>query len=476
MGQDRRAAAGPALAVGPRGRQPGEARSAGAPLPPRGVLDRAVRTALGKDLAALEREIDQGPTPQSRELPGWRAAGKTEVRTRPVDLANVVAVLVEGTGPTAEDSIVVGAITIIWGTEAAARWAIMAARFIRPERQRLGNRRVDRGCPVAGGPRGEAPPPRGLRRLYRRGGRTARAASSTSRLPRCRWSGRWPCSTSTWSAACATTGSWFSASTRASSSARRSIRPGPSTGSTCFAFWAAPVRATNCPSTGRTSPWPTSSPACTATTTGPATRSKRSTCRMRKIARLAEEVIVRLAAVPERPEFTKSPFSWPGGLLASDGKLALSGHHALAGARRLRHCRRGEGRPRGKGRAALGRIILVEVGDTKINAPGPRPGIATEAGQPGEDRRAPRQGERHDRGDARRAREGGSSTASPTACSFPPVLRGNAPSATLAADAERRRRRVPTRNVGTSGSSPDPRTGQRPLTPYPSPASGRGEK
>lgn len=74
----------------------------------RPALDRAVKAAVGTDLAKLEEQIDQGPKPHSRELTGWRVAGQTDVELRQADAKNVVAVL-EGEGPLAEETIVVGA-------------------------------------------------------------------------------------------------------------------------------------------------------------------------------------------------------------------------------------------------------------------------------------------------------------------------------------------------------------------------------
>lgn len=74
----------------------------------RAALDRLVRATLGTDLRALERQIDQDPTPRSQLLPGWRAAGKTDIHTPQTELKNVVGVL-DGTGPLADETIVVGA-------------------------------------------------------------------------------------------------------------------------------------------------------------------------------------------------------------------------------------------------------------------------------------------------------------------------------------------------------------------------------
>ncbi|MEX0713907.1 MAG: M20/M25/M40 family metallo-hydrolase [Pirellulales bacterium] len=60
------------------------------------------------DLAELERAIDSGPTPHSRELAGWRLAGEINVDREEAEVKNVVGVL-EGAGPLADETIVVGA-------------------------------------------------------------------------------------------------------------------------------------------------------------------------------------------------------------------------------------------------------------------------------------------------------------------------------------------------------------------------------
>jgi Peptidase family M28/PDZ domain len=71
-------------------------------------LDSAVQAALGTTLAKLEAEIDQGPAPKSRELAGWRAVGEVTVERQETEVKNVVGVL-EGEGPHAEETIVIGA-------------------------------------------------------------------------------------------------------------------------------------------------------------------------------------------------------------------------------------------------------------------------------------------------------------------------------------------------------------------------------
>ena len=74
----------------------------------RAVINRILKAALDTDLGALEKQIDKGPTPQSRELPGWKLTGEITVDRRETEVKNVVAVL-EGEGPNADETIVVGA-------------------------------------------------------------------------------------------------------------------------------------------------------------------------------------------------------------------------------------------------------------------------------------------------------------------------------------------------------------------------------
>lgn len=74
----------------------------------RGVLDEMLRDALGQDLAALEKAIDNGPTPQSQPLASWSIRGKVDVERQQTEIKNVVAVL-EGEGPLADEAIVIGA-------------------------------------------------------------------------------------------------------------------------------------------------------------------------------------------------------------------------------------------------------------------------------------------------------------------------------------------------------------------------------
>lgn len=74
----------------------------------RAALDPIVKAATGSSLAELERQIDEGPTPHSHELTGWRLKGEVTVSRREAEVKNVAAVL-EGEGPHADETIIVGA-------------------------------------------------------------------------------------------------------------------------------------------------------------------------------------------------------------------------------------------------------------------------------------------------------------------------------------------------------------------------------
>lgn len=74
----------------------------------RSAIEPMVKAALGKTLSELEKQIDNGPAPASAELPEWRLTGETTINRREAEVKNVVAVL-EGEGPYADETIVVGA-------------------------------------------------------------------------------------------------------------------------------------------------------------------------------------------------------------------------------------------------------------------------------------------------------------------------------------------------------------------------------
>ncbi len=68
----------------------------------------AALTAAGIDLAEAERQIDGDLTPRSKELAGWTVKAEADLVHRRADVANVVGVI-EGEGPLAEETVVIGA-------------------------------------------------------------------------------------------------------------------------------------------------------------------------------------------------------------------------------------------------------------------------------------------------------------------------------------------------------------------------------
>jgi hypothetical protein len=74
----------------------------------RRAINPILQAALGKELSNLEQEIDANLLPKSAPLPGWRAAGETNIVERKATVKNVVAVL-EGNGPLADETIILGA-------------------------------------------------------------------------------------------------------------------------------------------------------------------------------------------------------------------------------------------------------------------------------------------------------------------------------------------------------------------------------
>ena len=67
-----------------------------------------VTASLNTDLATLEAQIDEGPSPKSCDLTSWRVVGETNVVRQEIAVKNVVAVL-PGEGPLADETVVVGA-------------------------------------------------------------------------------------------------------------------------------------------------------------------------------------------------------------------------------------------------------------------------------------------------------------------------------------------------------------------------------
>ncbi len=72
------------------------------------TADRLLQAALGTTLADLEAKIDEAGAPQSVELPEWTAQGQTSLKLVREPVRNVIGVL-EGQGPLADETIVIGA-------------------------------------------------------------------------------------------------------------------------------------------------------------------------------------------------------------------------------------------------------------------------------------------------------------------------------------------------------------------------------
>ncbi len=74
----------------------------------RSVLEKLLQATANLKLADVEKEIDRDFKPQSRELTGWTATVEVQAKRDRIGLKNVVGVL-EGNGPLADETVVVGA-------------------------------------------------------------------------------------------------------------------------------------------------------------------------------------------------------------------------------------------------------------------------------------------------------------------------------------------------------------------------------
>jgi len=74
----------------------------------RSLINSLIRSQTGRDLSALEQEIDRNVKPSSFPLDGWTAELETKVEKSITPVKNVVAVA-EGSGPLADETIVIGA-------------------------------------------------------------------------------------------------------------------------------------------------------------------------------------------------------------------------------------------------------------------------------------------------------------------------------------------------------------------------------
>jgi hypothetical protein len=74
----------------------------------RTAIDPLLQQACGRSLAAIEKEIDAKLQPQSQELTGWKLDGEASIELVKAEVKNVIGVL-EGEGPHADETIVIGA-------------------------------------------------------------------------------------------------------------------------------------------------------------------------------------------------------------------------------------------------------------------------------------------------------------------------------------------------------------------------------
>ncbi len=74
----------------------------------RSAASRLLQAALGQSLAQLEAANDESLKPVSAELPGWTGESDVGVLRKEIPVKNVVGVL-EGSGPLADETVVVGA-------------------------------------------------------------------------------------------------------------------------------------------------------------------------------------------------------------------------------------------------------------------------------------------------------------------------------------------------------------------------------
>jgi hypothetical protein len=74
----------------------------------RAVADQVLKASLNQTLTELETEIDKDLKPHSAILKGWTAGGVVTIERKQAQVKNVVAVL-DGAGPHADETVVVGA-------------------------------------------------------------------------------------------------------------------------------------------------------------------------------------------------------------------------------------------------------------------------------------------------------------------------------------------------------------------------------
>lgn len=74
----------------------------------RQIVDSLMRSSLGTPLREIEQDIDRDLKPHSAELTGWTADLEVSVKRNKIPVKNIVGVL-EGSGPLAKETVVIGA-------------------------------------------------------------------------------------------------------------------------------------------------------------------------------------------------------------------------------------------------------------------------------------------------------------------------------------------------------------------------------
>jgi hypothetical protein len=94
----------------------GAASSGGVPTVQlrRNLLDMMLTASKGTSLVDLEKDIDRDLKPRSGPLPGWTATLQTTL-TRPTYACKNIVAVVEGSGPLAKETVVIGAHYDHWG-------------------------------------------------------------------------------------------------------------------------------------------------------------------------------------------------------------------------------------------------------------------------------------------------------------------------------------------------------------------------
>lgn len=74
----------------------------------RSQLESMLQSSVGSDLKSIEQDIERSFSPRSIELKGWSASFEVQITRKTVEVKNVVGIL-EGRGPLAKETVIIGA-------------------------------------------------------------------------------------------------------------------------------------------------------------------------------------------------------------------------------------------------------------------------------------------------------------------------------------------------------------------------------